>query len=99
MRTMMRVTIPVEAGNRAMKNGMLGKVIEATIAKLKPEASYFVSEAGVRSALFFFDMKDSSEIPVVAEPLFVQLDAKVEIYPAMNGADLQKGLSAAMAAM
>ena len=99
MRTMLKVTIPVEAGNRAIKDGTLGKIIEATIAKLKPEASYFVADEGIRSAMFFFDMKDSSEIPVIAEPLFVKLDAKVEFYPAMNGADLQKGLAAAMQAM
>ena len=99
MRTMLKITVPVEAGNRAIKNGTLGKIMEATMAKLKPEASYFVADAGIRSAMFFFDMKDSSDIPMIAEPLFLQLDAKVEFYPAMNGADLQKGLAAAMKAI
>jgi hypothetical protein len=99
MRTMLKITMPVEAGNRAIKDGRLNKIIQATIAKLKPEASYFVADAGVRSAMFFFDMKDSSEIPIIAEPLFIELEAKVELYPAMNAADLQKGLAAAMAAM
>jgi hypothetical protein len=99
MRTMLKITIPVEAGNNAIKNGTLGKIMETTMAKLKPEASYFVADAGIRCAMLFFDLKESSEIPAISEPLFVQLEAKVEFYPAMNGADLQKGLAAAMKAM
>jgi hypothetical protein len=33
--------------------------------KLKPEAAYFLPEHGLRSAIMFFDMKDTSEIPVI----------------------------------
>ena len=94
MRTMLRITIPTETGNRAIKDGSLQKVLAATMEKLKPEAVYFVTHNGLRSGMLFFDMKDSSEVPAIAEPLFQQLDATCEFLPAMNGADLQKGLSA-----
>jgi hypothetical protein len=99
MRTMLRITIPVEAGNRAIKDGTLQKVLEATAARLKPEAAYFVADTGIRSAMFFFDMKDSSEVPEIAERLFIGLEAKCEFFPAMNGDDLKKGLAAAMQGM
>jgi hypothetical protein len=38
-------------------------------------------------------MPDSSAIPPFAEPFFMELNANVQIAPAMNGDDLQKGLS------
>jgi hypothetical protein len=45
--------------------------------------------------MMFFDMKDTSDIPVIAEPLFAALHAEVELIPVMNLEELQKGLAAA----
>ncbi|MCZ7584132.1 MAG: hypothetical protein M5R36_12770 [Deltaproteobacteria bacterium] len=92
MRTMLRVRVPVEAGNKAIQDGSLPKIIQATVEKLKPEAAYFFPENGVRTAMFVFDMKDTSEIPQLAESFFMGLNASVEFFPVMNGDDLQKGL-------
>ena len=94
MRMLLKVTIPTELGNRAIKDGSFAKVMEATMAKLKPEAAYFVAERGRRCALFFFDMRDASDIPGIAEPLFVGLHAEIELVPVMNADDLKKGLGA-----
>ncbi|MDA1185286.1 MAG: hypothetical protein O2930_11670 [Acidobacteria bacterium] len=96
MRMMMKVTIPVEAGNKAFKDGSLARVLQGTAERLKPEASYFVTDAGERSALCFFDMQDSSQIPGIAEPLFTGLGAAVTLSPVMNADDLHKGIAAAM---
>src|SRR5262245_17028931 len=97
MRMMLKVTIPVEAGNAAIKDGRLPKTLEETMDRLKPESAYFVASHGMRSAYFFFDMKDSSDIPTIAEPLFINLNAQIELQPAMNAADLQQGLHRAFA--
>ena len=94
MRMLLKATIPTELGNRAIKDGYFAKVMEATVAKLKPEAAYFVAERGRRCALFFFDMRDASDIPAIAEPLFVGLHAEIEFIPVMNADDLKKGLGA-----
>ena len=44
-------------------------------------------------------MHDSSDIPAIVEPLFMGLDAEVELLPVMNTDDLRKGLKNAMEAM
>jgi hypothetical protein len=95
MRMMLKITVPTDVGNRAFKDGSLAKAIEATMKKLNPEASYFFASHGHRSAMLFFDMKDTSEIPVIVEPLFAALHAEIELLPVMNAEELQKGLAAA----
>ena len=96
MRTLLRVTLDVVASNKAINDGSLPKIIESTIQRLKPEASYFYTIHGKRGCMMVFDMKDPSEIPQIAEPLFTKLNAEVEFHPVMNADDLQRGLSAWM---
>lgn len=91
MRTLLRVSIPVETGNAAVKAGTLGSTIEKILADLKPEAAYFLADDdGKRSASVVFDLKDSSEIPGIAEPWFLAFNAKVTLRPVMNAQDLAK---------
>jgi hypothetical protein len=79
----------VEAGNAAAKAGTLGPTIERILADLKPEAAYFFADDdGNRSGSIVFDMKDSSQIPAVAEPWFLAFNAKVSFRPVMNPQDL-----------
>ena len=91
MRMLLRVSIPVEAGNAAAKAGTLGSTIEGILADLKPEAAYFLADdSGNRSGSIVFDMKDTSQIPAVAEPWFLALNAKVSMRPVMTPQDLGK---------
>jgi hypothetical protein len=95
MRMMLRFTLPVEKGNRAFNDGSLGRTMESVMAKLKPEAAYFAPLDGKRSGMLFFDIAEPSQIVEVVEPLFLNLDAAVEIVPVMNAEDLRKGLAKA----
>jgi hypothetical protein len=91
MRMLLRVSIPVEAGNAAAKAGTLGSTVEQILKDLKPEAAYFFADDdGQRSGSIVFDMKDSSELPAVAEPWFLAFNAKVSCRPIMNPQDLAK---------
>lgn len=92
MRMMMKVQVPVEIGNEAIKTGALPKVIEETLARIKPEAAYFTTMDGERTMIAVFDMKSSSEMPPIAEPLFMALEAAVDFMPCMNAEDLKGGL-------
>ena len=93
MRMMLRVTVPVAGGNKAIQEGVLQKTISAAMDRLKPESAYFYSDGGVRSSIMIFNMRDTSEIPVIAEPFFMGLDASVEFIPVMNAKELKKALS------
>jgi hypothetical protein len=86
---LVRVSIPVEAGNAAAKAGTLGTTVEKILADLKPEAAYFFADDNdERSGSIVFDMKDASQIPAIAEPWFLAFNAKVTFRPVMNPQDL-----------
>ncbi len=99
MRMMLQFSFPVETGNRAIKDGTLPRTLGALMDTLKPEAAYFFADHGNRAGMMVFDMKDASEIPSIVEPLFMNLNAKVECIPVMNAADLKAGLEKAMKAI
>ena len=98
MRMMMKVQIPTEAGNNAIKDGRLPQIIGAALEALKAEAAYFTAEDGMRTGLIFFEMADSSDIPPAAEPFFMGLDAQITLAPVMNVEEMRAGVGKAVAA-
>ena len=90
MRFLVKVNIPVEAGNKAVKDGTLGKTIQRILQEQKPEAAYFVAENGQRCGYLILNMESASKIPSIAEPWFLAFNASVELKPAMVAEDLQK---------
>ncbi|TCJ14255.1 hypothetical protein EPD60_09640 [Flaviaesturariibacter flavus] len=95
MRTLLKVTMDTNAGNAALADGSLQRIIEQTIDRLNPECAFFYPDHGYRACFMVFDLKDASDIPSIAEPLFTKLGAQVDFCPVMNRDDLQKGLKAA----
>jgi hypothetical protein len=95
VRTLLRLSVPVEKGNQAIKDGSLTRILQATFERLKPEATYFTTLDGKRTALVVFDLEDPSQIPAIAEPLFNGFNGEVELSPVMNLDDLMRGISEA----
>ena len=92
MRVLFKISMPVEAGNAAAKDGF--KAIQSILEQQKPEAAYFLAEGGKRTAILVLNMEDASEIPGIAEPWFLALNASIEATPVMVPADLQKAAPA-----
>jgi hypothetical protein len=90
MRFLVKVSLPVEQANAAFKSGKFAQIVQSILAEIKPEATYFIEENGKRGAYIFCDLQDASQIPAVAEPWFLALNASVEFHPAMTPADLAK---------
>ena len=79
----------MEAGNAAIRNGSLMATIQKVLAERKPEAAYFFpDEMGQRSGFMVFDVKEPSEIPAIAEPFFLTMNAQVKFFPVMSAQDL-----------
>jgi len=93
MRFLFKISFPVEAGNAAAKKDGF-KAIQNILEQQKPEADYFVAENGKRTGILIINMQDASELPAIAEPWFLALNADIEATPAMIPADLQKAAPA-----
>ncbi len=93
MRFLVKVSFPVEAGNAAAKKDGF-KVIQTILEQQKPEAAYFIADGGQRAGILIMDIKEASEIPGIAEPWFLALNASIEATPAMVPEDLQRAGSA-----
>src|SRR5438552_1475085 len=90
MRFLLKVNIPVDAGNAAAKAGKLGATIQSILAEMKPEAAYFTDNNGQRTGFIVVDMQDASQIPAIAEPWMLAFNASIEIHPVMVPDDLAK---------
>lgn len=97
MRMLMRWRLGVSEASEAIRNGRMAVINKALDELTRPEAQYFCTEGGTRTGYVFFDLADTSDIPPIAEPLFQELNATVEFFPAMNAADLEAGLIKASA--
>ncbi len=94
MRFMLTVRIPPEKGNALAKDGTLGRIMQSILEELRPEAAYFTTMEGARGGFIVVDMDDVSQIPALAEPLFLGLGATVQIQPVMTAEDLGKAAPA-----
>jgi hypothetical protein len=98
MRMLMKVQMPTGPGNGAVTDGSLPEIMASSLEALRAEAAYFTAEDGMRTALIFFEMEESSEIPPAAEPFFMGLDAIITLSPVMNAQEMQAGVEKARAA-
>ena len=99
MRMMLKANMSTPKANELARQGKLGSTLQSILADLKPEAAYFVEDNGERTALVFFDMTDSSQLPAIAEPWFLAVDARITCKPVMTPEDLGKGVAGIEAAV
>ena len=91
MRCLLRVSFNAENGNKVIKNGTLPRTMKEILSEIKPEASYFTTDNGERSAFLVVNINEASDIIKTIEPFFLALNATVHVTPVMTGEDLEKG--------
>ena len=96
MRFLIQAKIPTEAGNLMLQDPNLLNKLQTYISKVKAEATYFFEEEGDRVAAFIVDIPQASEIPVLIEPLYSGMGARVELHPVMSFDDLKNGVPQAV---
>jgi hypothetical protein len=93
MRFMLKFTIPVERGNRAVKDGTIGPAIEQLLKATNAEAAYFTMIDGQRGGIVFFEETDVSRLTGYNEPMMAALDAAIDIVPVQSHEELNRGLT------
>jgi len=93
MRMLMTVEMDNEATNRAIQDKTMPQVLESTLEKYHPEAAYFTTHDGQRTAYLVLDVAEPSQMVQISEPFFSTMKAKINWSPVMNRDDLREGLS------
>ncbi|MET9430105.1 MULTISPECIES: hypothetical protein [unclassified Streptomyces] len=92
MRTMLMCQMDTEKGSAAIKANRLDEVLGPLMQRLQPEAAYFGALDGMRTAFLVFDLEEPSQLPVICEPLFMEFNAKITVFPVMNADDVRTGV-------
>ena len=95
MRVLLKMQIPVEAGNEAIRSGGMPKAIKEFAERAKPEAMYFTLDGGTRTMFAVVDMASASDMPRLLEPVFMGMNARIDATPCMNAEELAAGLHSA----
>lgn len=93
IRMMLKVQIPAEGGNRAIKDGTMMPIFEEVIKRAKPEASYFTQEDGMRTVYLVYMVQDPAEFAALHEPLMQGMDALVFDMTVTTWEELQHGFA------
>jgi hypothetical protein len=99
MRMLLKAVFDTAATNELFRRGEVPEAFNRLEEVLQPEAYYGFVEDGQRTSIYIFDMADASQIPMIAEPMFQQGNAKVTLTPCMTLEDVKKGIEEATAQM
>jgi hypothetical protein len=90
MKYLMKIRMPNETANDAIRDPQFGKKMNDVLAEVKAEAAYFSTIGGQRGGYVVVNLNDASEIPKIAEPFFLWLNADIDFIPVMLLSDLEK---------
>ena len=90
MKYIMKVRMSIERGNAALSDPQFGHKMNDLLTEIKAEAAYFSTINGQRGAYIVVNINDPSEIPAIAEPFFLWLNADIDWLPVMKPEDLGK---------
>ncbi|MCH8273302.1 MAG: panthothenate synthetase [Armatimonadetes bacterium] len=90
MRMLVYVEFPVEKFNAMVRDGTAGPMLKRIMDDLRPESCHFIENHGCRGCMLTIEVAEPSSVPSIAEPFFLNFDAKVEFHICMTPEDLGK---------
>jgi hypothetical protein len=87
---MLTLRVPPEQGNAAMKDGSFMSAFQSVMEELEPEAAYFAEIEGARGGYIVVNIDDASQLPAICEPLFLGLNATVQVSPVFTLDDMPR---------
>jgi len=90
MRVMLTANLPHEPFNTLVRENKAGPILAKILEELKPEATYFMEQHGMRCAVLVVHVTDASRIPSFAEPFFLNFNADCRFRIVMSPEDLGK---------
>jgi hypothetical protein len=90
MKMLLTVEFPPEPFNTLVKSGKVGEIIGRILETIKPETAYFGEQDGRRGGIFIVNVQTPSDIPLFAEPFFLNFDASCKFRVLMSPEDLQQ---------
>ena len=90
MKMLMKVTIPHEKFNAAVKDGNVAGTLGQIMEETKPESVYSTSKNGKRGVVMVVNVEKNSDLPKFAEPWFFKFNADCEFDLMMTPQDLQE---------
>jgi hypothetical protein len=91
MHFLVKETIPNDAGNDMLRSGpKMQELIQKVLGDVKPESAYFSVADGQRTLFLIVELNEGHEMVRIGEPLWLGLQADVEVWPVMNVNEFDK---------
>jgi hypothetical protein len=90
MKFLIKARIPVEMGNKLIKDGSLLTMMNEYFAKAKPEALYFTITGGKRTVVFVVNLPSADKLPEFTEPLWMGMNAELYWVPVADQKEFAK---------
>ncbi len=90
MKFLVKVRIPAETGNKAIRDGSLFRKLKEHFAVIKPEAVYFTLTRGQRTLILVVDLPGAEKLPEFNEPFWINWNAEVTFHVIADMKDFEK---------
>lgn len=90
MKMMLKWSIPLDMGQRALEDGSLGRTYKVLCNKFTPEAAYFYRENGRLAGTLIVDLTKASQVAEINQLLIADLYADVVLAPVTGVKDRQE---------
>ena len=90
MKFMLKLTFANPSANEKIKDPKFGENMGKILEEIKAEAAYFGLIDGKRGGYIVINLNDATDMVKVAEPLFLYLNADIDLLPVMSPQELGK---------